>query len=122
MNAEIKTLIKLLEAMQQKGIKYISHDDLLTVATPKINDIDDVIKLLDGAIKKRSERKLSGDVNINEAAKLALISRKTFYRWEALGLFTRKEENRYTRKRTYYHEMRFSITELKETILSIKTK
>ena len=86
----IEDIIKRLTNAQKRGQKTITKDELIQVATPHINKIDETIKAIDRAIYAISKNK-AGDwlvrhASIKEVVKNANISRQTLYRWQKKGI------------------------------------
>jgi DNA invertase Pin-like site-specific DNA recombinase len=106
----IKDIIKRLTEAQKEGKELIDERELIRIATPQINNIDEVIRLIDKAIetlKANKDRYIFLGITIVEAAELTLISRPTFYRWRNWGIITL--DNGF-----------FDLVKLRETMLKIK--
>jgi DNA invertase Pin-like site-specific DNA recombinase len=108
----INDIIKRLTEAQKEGKELITESELIRVATPKINNIDEVISLIDKAIEKA--KKDGGflyweisHASLTGAARLTNISRQTLYRWENKGIIGK--ESGY-----------IDLIELKKNILKIK--
>jgi DNA invertase Pin-like site-specific DNA recombinase len=100
----IDDILKGLTEAQKEGKTLITESELIQIATPKINRIDEVIHLVDKAI----ERYPYFPPAIALAATLTGISRQTFYRWV----------NKDIVKVDKYGTI--NLSELKKTLLSIK--
>jgi DNA invertase Pin-like site-specific DNA recombinase len=92
----INDLIKNLTEARKEGKKLITESELVRLATPKINNIDEIISLIDKAIEKvKIEHNgywhlFLNDVSFTEAARLTGISRQTLYRWARKDIFPNK--------------------------------
>ena len=116
MNYNIDSVIKRLQEAQRKGKDIISENELIRIATPRINSIDEQIRLIDrGMIDKAVRRErllLLNRISFTEAENATGIPRRTFYRWEKEGVL-RCYKTRYTKTV-------FDLQELKETLIQIK--
>jgi hypothetical protein len=64
----------------------LTEKELLSLATPPINSIDQVIE----PVKRAIERGFTGEYTFHCISKLTSISRGTLYRWEKDGTIKRK--------------------------------
>lgn len=77
---------QLINRLQEIDKELLTEEELLVLATPYINNIDQVIALVKNAIKKG----YAGDYAINQVSRVTAISRQTLYRWEKEGIISRK--------------------------------
>ena len=77
---------QLINRLQETDKELLTEKELLALATPYINNIDQVIALVKNAIKKG----YAGDYAINQVSRVTAISRQTLYRWEKEGIISRK--------------------------------
>jgi DNA invertase Pin-like site-specific DNA recombinase len=115
----ISDIIKRLIKVQKKGYTRVTIDSLIKIASkieePKINCIDEVIKLIDKGIKELERvkgiealKREGYRVSITDAQSLTGISRPTFYRWMERGIIKQS--------------LKIDLLELKENVLHIKNK
>jgi DNA invertase Pin-like site-specific DNA recombinase len=109
MKYNVESVIKRLQAAKDAGNEYVSEDELSSIVTPQINNIDEVIKLLDKGIAELQQ--VSKYVSILQAEKLTEISRQTFYRWKNEGII---------QCCSWCKESRFDLEELRDTLIQIK--
>jgi DNA invertase Pin-like site-specific DNA recombinase len=105
----IDDIIRRLTEAKKEGKVLISESELIEIATPKINHINEIVRLIDNGIEEIKKRKfLIFSVSLTDAANLTGISRQTFYRWEKKGIVKMVEYGC------------INLVELKGTILKIK--
>ena len=78
---------QLIRRLQESEKEFLTEKELLTMATPCINNVSGVIASLRNAIN----RGYTGDYSINFVSKIASISRRTLYRWEDEKIVCRKD-------------------------------
>ncbi|MDR0618815.1 MAG: hypothetical protein LBG17_02830 [Bacteroidales bacterium] len=120
---------RIIKGLQKSGKKFVSKDeltDIMLAATPKINDIDRQIKLIEKGIKE-VERGCCGKVisdvsyynsnydyiTFSMAEKLTGISRPTLYSWAKCGIISTGLRG---------ESAVFSLSDLLQTLQFIKTK
>ena len=106
MKYNINSVIKRLQKAMEAGKTLIDENELLSIATPQVNSIDEQIHCIERGIKKTAYNRC----RFFEAARLTDIPRKTFYRWEKEGILTRNRNGW------------FYIDKLKETLILIKQR
>lgn len=96
---------QLINRLQEIDKELLTEKELLALATPYINNIDQVIALVKNAIKKG----YAGDYAINQVSRVTAISRQTLYRWEKEGIISRKNN-------------KLNISELYSSLLLIESR
>jgi len=120
MKYNVENVIKSLQKAQKEGKVLITEGELISIATPKINDIEDKINRIQKGIewvdkyKNEYKNKYGGYVTFSKAEYLTEIPRMTFFRWEKEGIITRYKE--------VFKRYVFSLKELKETLLLIQKR
>jgi len=77
----IEIVIKQLERAKKEGKKFVDEKELLNIATPTINNIDEIIKI----VEKINSGKNKSFTAV-EFAKKTNISRKTIGEWRKKGI------------------------------------
>jgi DNA invertase Pin-like site-specific DNA recombinase len=98
----IDNVIKRLTEAQKEGKIRITENELIQIATPAINHIDEIICSIDKALETTRVSH-----SVTEVARLTSISRQTFYRWKKEGIIDREYVG-------------ISLKEIRENILKIK--
>ena len=134
MNYNIESVIKRLQEAQKNGKDIIDEAELIKIATPRINNINEQIKLIDRGIDKLRDKEqnrieendffiqrtilrnphLRGSyftslVSFTNAENLTGIPRRTFYRW--------RDEHILQCYGVSVAKTVFSLQELKETLI-----
>ncbi len=97
-----KLLVKRLNELKDE---WIDEGELLRLATPRINNIDQTIELIEKAI----DNGYKGHYTINVLSKITALPRQTLYRWEKERILTR-------------HNNQVSIVDLLNTLRLIKSR
>jgi hypothetical protein len=120
MQYNIDYVIKRLEKAKKDGKELITADELMCIATPKINNIDAQIKLINRGLNMLKQNQMDsfsysriGEyITFSIAENITGIPRKTFFRWKKNGIITTKKNGK--------REV-FRLSELREKLLSIKS-
>ena len=78
---------QLVKRLQESGKEFLTEKELLSLATPYINNISQVI----ASLKKAIDKGYTGEYTIHFISQIASISRRTLYRWEDEKIFCRKD-------------------------------
>jgi hypothetical protein len=110
----INDIIKRLLKVQKEGKTLITERELIQIATPKINNIDEVIRMIDKAIEtiKNTEYPIY-NVTFTDMEKYNIASRQTLYRWVDRDIIKVSKMGKYTV---------IDLFELKEIMLNLKEK
>jgi len=119
MKYRVDKVIERLQRAKEAGKTLIDEDELISIATPNVNNIDRQINDISRAIAKYS---FNGKLTISffEAENLTGIARKTFYRWENEFFFTSLTRSTRTPSKNSEYGSSVNLVELKETLLKIK--
>ena len=71
--------------MQESEKELLTENELLVLATPYINSIEQVIE----SVKNTIDKGYSGEYSIHYLSRITAISRQTLYRWEKDGIIQR---------------------------------
>ena len=77
----------IIKRLQEIESDLLTEKELLALATPYINNIEQVI----ASVKNAIDRGYTGEYAINYVSEITAISRQTLYRWEKEGIFIRKD-------------------------------
>jgi len=121
MEYNIETVIKRLQKARKGGKVLITESELISIATTKINKVNDInkqIERIDSGLKKiikygyNEYVSKENCITFSSAENLTGIPRQTFYRWEKEGIITRYKGD--------YECYVFNLKELKEKLLSMQ--
>jgi len=77
----------IIKRLQETENELLTEKELLALATPYVNSIDQVI----ASVKNAIDKGYTGEYAINHLARITAISRQTLYRWEKEGIIIRKD-------------------------------
>ena len=77
---------QILKRLQETDKELLTETELLALATPYINSIEQVI----ASVKNAIDKGYSGEYSIHYLSGITAISRQTLYRWEKDGIIQRK--------------------------------
>ena len=76
---------QLIRRLQETEKELLTEKELISLATPYINSIEQVI----ASVKNAIDKGYTGEYTINYVSGITSISRQTLYRWENDGIFQR---------------------------------
>ena len=79
----------IIKRLQETENELLTEQELLALATPPVNNIDQVI----ASVKNAIDKGYTGNYSINYLSRITTISRPTLYKWVEDGLIT-KSDNR----------------------------
>ena len=95
----------IIKRLQEKESEFLTEEELLALATPYVNSIEQVI----ASVKRAIDKGHTGEYAINYVSGITAISRQTLYRWEKDGIISRKDN-------------KLNISELYSSLLLIESR
>ena len=78
---------QLVRRLRESEKELLTEKELLALASPYINSIEQVT----ASVKNAIDKGYTGEYAINYVSKITDISRQTLYRWENEGILQRKD-------------------------------
>jgi hypothetical protein len=77
----------IIKRLQENENELLTEKELLALATPYINNIEQVI----ASVKNAIDKGYTGEYAINCVSRITAISRQTLYRWEKDGIIKKSD-------------------------------